>query len=144
MSSTFFIPAVNIMGIDCLDEAMTAIRNYGFGKALIVTDVGLAKAGVAGMIAEKLAMQDIDSVIYDGAKPNPSVENVEKAWRCCNRAPAISSCPWAAVRPMTAPRASPCALPTAGASATMKASTNRASHNCRWWPSIPPLVRPAR
>ncbi|WP_252739391.1 iron-containing alcohol dehydrogenase [Acinetobacter baumannii] len=78
MSSTFFIPAVNIMGIDCLDEAMTAIRNYGFGKALIVTDVGLAKAGVAGMIAEKLAMQDIDSVIYDGAKPNPSVENVEK------------------------------------------------------------------
>jgi len=78
MSSTFFIPAVNIMGTDCLDEAMNAIRNYGFRKALIVTDAGLAKAGVAGMIAEKLAMQDIDSVIYDGAKPNPNVENVEK------------------------------------------------------------------
>src|SRR5476649_948665 len=78
MSSTFFIPAVNIMGTDCLDEAMTAIRNYGFRKALIVTDAGLAKAGVASMIAEKLAMQDIDSVIYDGAKPNPNVDNVEK------------------------------------------------------------------
>ncbi|MEK1909803.1 MAG: L-threonine dehydrogenase [Pseudomonas chlororaphis] len=78
MSSTFFIPAVNIMGIDCLDEAMVAIRNYGFRKALIVTDAGLAKAGVAGMIAEKLAMQDIDSVIFDGAKPNPSIGNVEK------------------------------------------------------------------
>lgn len=78
MSSTFFIPAVNIMGTDCLDEAMIAIRNYGFRKALIVTDAGLAKAGVASMIAEKLAMQDIDSVIYDGAKPNPNVENVEK------------------------------------------------------------------
>lgn len=78
MSSTFFIPAVNIMGLDCLDEAMTAIRNYGFRKALIVTDAGMAKAGVASMIAEKLAMQDIDSVIYDGAKPNPNVENVEK------------------------------------------------------------------
>ncbi|WOE80993.1 L-threonine dehydrogenase [Pseudomonas protegens] len=78
MSSTFFIPAVNIMGIDCLDEAMSAIRNYGFRKALIVTDVGLAKAGVAGMIAEKLAMQDIDSVIFDGAKPNPSIANVEQ------------------------------------------------------------------
>ncbi len=47
MSSTFFIPAVNIMGIDCLDEAMDAIRNQGFRKALIVTDNGLAKAGVA-------------------------------------------------------------------------------------------------
>lgn len=78
MSSTFFIPAVNIMGINCLDEAMSAIRNYGFRKALIVTDVGLAKAGVAGMIAEKLAMQDIDSVIFDGAKPNPSIANVEQ------------------------------------------------------------------
>ncbi len=78
MSSTFFIPAVNIMGSDCLDEAMTAIRNYGFRKALIVTDAGLAKAGVASAIAEKLAMQDIDSVIFDGAKPNPNVDNVEK------------------------------------------------------------------
>ena len=78
MSSTFFIPAVNIMGIGCLDEAMSAIRNYGSRKALIVTDTGLAKAGVASMVAEKLAMQDIDSVIFDGAKPNPSIANVEQ------------------------------------------------------------------
>ncbi|TKJ70620.1 L-threonine dehydrogenase [Pseudomonas sp. CFBP13508] len=77
MSSTFFIPAVNIMGSGCLDEAMVAIRNYGFRKALIVTDSGLAKAGVAAMIAEKLAMQDIDSVIFDGARPNPTTANVE-------------------------------------------------------------------
>ncbi len=77
MTSTFFIPAVNIMGNGCLNEAMTAIRNYGFRKALIVTDAGLAKAGVATLISEKLALQDIDSVIFDGAKPNPSIANVE-------------------------------------------------------------------
>ncbi|NMY75438.1 L-threonine dehydrogenase [Pseudomonas sp. WS 5071] len=77
MTSTFFIPAVNIMGNGCLDEAMTAIRNYGFRNALIVTDAGLAKAGVAAMIAEKLAAQDINSVVFDGAKPNPSIANVE-------------------------------------------------------------------
>lgn len=77
MSSTFFIPAVNIMGIGCLDEAMQAISKHGFRKALIVTDAGLAKAGIAKMIAEKLAIQDIDSVIFDGAKPNPSMANVE-------------------------------------------------------------------
>ena len=77
MSSTFFIPAVNIMGLDCLDEAMTAIRNYGFRKALIVTDAGLAKAGVAKKVADLLALQDIDSVIFDGAKANPSIANVE-------------------------------------------------------------------
>ena len=78
MSSTFFIPAVNIMGIDCLDEAMSAIRKHGFRKALIVTDAGLAKAGVAARIAGLLAMQDIDSVVFDGAKPNPGIDNVEK------------------------------------------------------------------
>ncbi|AOE64404.1 L-threonine dehydrogenase [Pseudomonas corrugata] len=77
MSSTFFIPAVNVMGLGCLDEAMTAIRNYGFRKALIVTDTGLAKAGVAGKVADLLAQQDIESVIFDGAKPNPSIANVE-------------------------------------------------------------------
>ncbi|AIZ32775.1 L-threonine dehydrogenase [Pseudomonas sp. K1(2024)] len=77
MSSTFFIPAVNIMGLDCLGEAMTAIAGYGLRKALIVTDAGLAKAGVASRIASLLAERDIDSTIFDGAKPNPSIANVE-------------------------------------------------------------------
>lgn len=78
MSSTFFIPAVNIMGIGCLDEAMTAIVGYGFRKALIVTDAGLAKAGVAERIVEQLALRDIDAAVFDGAKPNPSIANVEQ------------------------------------------------------------------
>lgn len=78
MSSTFFIPAVNIMGIDCLEEALNAIVGHGFRKALIVTDAGLAKAGVAERIAEQLAVRDIDSRVFDGAKPNPSIANVEQ------------------------------------------------------------------
>ncbi|MFB8829833.1 L-threonine dehydrogenase [Azotobacter salinestris] len=77
MSSTFFIPAVNMMGIGSLDEAMGAIKNHGFRKALIVTDAGLAKAGVADRVSQLLAQQDIASVLYDGAKPNPTVSNVE-------------------------------------------------------------------
>lgn len=77
MSSTFFIPAVNIMGIDCLEEAMAAIAGFGLRKALIVTDPGLVKAGVAERITGMLAMRDIDSVVFDGAKPNPSIANVE-------------------------------------------------------------------
>lgn len=78
MSSTFFIPAVNMMGIGSLEEAMGAIQNYGFRKALIVTDAGLAKAGVAAKIAGLLSERDIASVVYDGAKPNPTIGNVEK------------------------------------------------------------------
>ncbi|MEE1923071.1 L-threonine dehydrogenase [Pseudomonas sp. 148P] len=78
MSSTFFIPAVNIMGIDCLKEALDAIVGLRLRKALIVTDAGLAKAGVATRLAEQLAVRDIDSRVFDGAKPNPSIANVEQ------------------------------------------------------------------
>ncbi|WP_191488796.1 L-threonine dehydrogenase [Pseudomonas sp. FEN] len=78
MSSTFFIPSVNMMGIGSLDEAMDAIRKYGFRHALIVTDAGLAKAGVADKVAKLLAAQDIQATVFDGAKPNPTVSNVEK------------------------------------------------------------------
>ncbi|WP_313739074.1 L-threonine dehydrogenase [Pseudomonas sp.] len=77
MSSTFFIPAVNIMGLGCLDEAIAAIAGLGLRKALIVTDQGLARAGVATRIAGLLAERDIDSRVYDGARPNPTVANVE-------------------------------------------------------------------
>ncbi len=46
-TSTFFIPAVNIMGAGCLDDAATAIKGYGLKKALIVTDSVLHKIGVS-------------------------------------------------------------------------------------------------
>ena len=62
MTSTFFIPAVNIIGNGCLDEAMAAIRNYGFRKALIVTDAGLAKAGVA--VAIKANADSVSKVFF--------------------------------------------------------------------------------
>ena len=78
MSSTFFIPAVNMIGSGCLQEAMQAIRKYGFHKALIVTDAGLARAGVATHVAGLLVEQGIDSVIFDGARPNPTIANVEQ------------------------------------------------------------------
>lgn len=77
MSSTFFIPSVNMMGIGSLGEAVDAIRKYGFRHALIVTDAGLAKAGVADKVAGLLQEQDINATIFDGAKPNPTVSNVE-------------------------------------------------------------------
>ncbi|PVZ20654.1 MULTISPECIES: L-threonine dehydrogenase [unclassified Pseudomonas] len=77
MSSTFFIPSVNMMGTGSLDEAVVAIRKYGLRHALIVTDAGLAKAGVAAKVAGLLTQQDINATLFDGAKPNPTVANVE-------------------------------------------------------------------
>jgi alcohol dehydrogenase len=76
MTSTFFIPSVNLMGAGCLQEAMVALRSHGFHKALIVTDSVLNKLGVAARVQAQLATQQIDSVVFDGTHPNPTVANV--------------------------------------------------------------------
>lgn len=77
MATTFFIPAVNVMGAGCLTEAMANIKSYGFSKGLIVTDAVLNKIGVADKVSKLLAENNIASVVYDGVKPNPTVSNVE-------------------------------------------------------------------
>ncbi len=76
-TTTFFIPPVNMMGAGCLAEAIQTIRGYGFRHALIVTDAGLSRAGVAAKVASLLMEQSIQSSIFDGAQPNPTVGNVE-------------------------------------------------------------------
>ncbi|WP_221798917.1 L-threonine dehydrogenase [Oceanobacter mangrovi] len=76
-ATTFFIPSVNMMGSGCLSEAATAIRSYGWKKALIVTDKPLVSIGLPGQVAELLSAQGVTSVIFDEVKPNPNVANVE-------------------------------------------------------------------
>jgi alcohol dehydrogenase len=76
MSSTFYIPAVNLMGAGCLSEAADAIKMHGLKKALIVTDNYLNKVGVAKQIVTLLAERDVDAVVFDGAQPNPTTANV--------------------------------------------------------------------
>lgn len=144
MTSTFFIPAVNIMGNGCLDEAMTAIRNYGFRKALIVTDAGLAKAGVATLIAEKLALQDIDSVIFDGAKPNPSIANVEAGLKVLKQHQCDFIVSLGGGSPHDCAKGIALCATMAGISVITKVSIVRPSRNCRWCRSIPRRVRPVK
>ena len=76
MTSTFFMPSVNIMGAGCLQDAVQALRGHGLRHALIVTDGVLSRLGVAARIQAQLASQDIESVVFDGTQPNPTVGNV--------------------------------------------------------------------
>ncbi|MBY5945350.1 L-threonine dehydrogenase [Photobacterium rosenbergii] len=77
MSSAFFIPTVNLMGAGCLTEAVDAVKAHGFKKALIVTDKVLSQIGMVKQVADLLAQRDIDSVVFDGTQPNPTIGNVE-------------------------------------------------------------------
>ncbi len=76
MSTSFFMPSVNIMGAGCLPEAILTIRAQGFRNALIVTDKVLNDLGVAAKIQALLSAQEIKSVVFDGTHPNPTVGNV--------------------------------------------------------------------
>lgn len=75
--STFYIPSVNKIGAGCLADAVSSMKDFGFHKALIVTDSILNQLGVVEKVSKLLTEAGISSVVYDGTAPNPTVENVE-------------------------------------------------------------------
>lgn len=77
-ASTFFIPSVNVIGNGALKDAMNTMKDYGYRRALIVTDAVLNKLGVAADIQKRLQEYDILSVVFDGTHPNPTTVNVEE------------------------------------------------------------------
>lgn len=79
--STYFIPTINVIGKGSVNEAGERIKALGGKKVLIVTDAGLAKLGIADNIKRVLENSDIQSVIFDGAEPNPTDKNVEDGLR---------------------------------------------------------------
>jgi alcohol dehydrogenase len=72
----FFMPSVNLMGPNCLEEAGREIKALGFKKAIIVTDKVLNKIGLVKKLEDVLTENGISSVVYDGTQPNPTVTNV--------------------------------------------------------------------
>lgn len=76
MSTSFFMPANNILGQGAVDDAIKQIAELGFKKAFIVTDKPLASLGYAQKIVDKLASVGISATIFDEAQANPTVGNV--------------------------------------------------------------------
>ncbi|MCH1961792.1 L-threonine dehydrogenase [Clostridium perfringens] len=76
MSYKFFMPAISLMGADCLKDAGEQVAELGFKKALIVTDKVLGQIGIVKKVTDVLDNKDIEYAIYDETKPNPTVKNV--------------------------------------------------------------------
>ncbi|GBR52037.1 alcohol dehydrogenase [Neokomagataea thailandica NBRC 106555] len=76
-ATTFYIPPVNMSGAGCLADAVKAVKGYGFKHALIVSDGFLVKSGIVSHIVELLLSESINSTVYDGVMPNPTVASVE-------------------------------------------------------------------
>lgn len=76
MSTTFFLPPVNIIGKNALQDAISHIQGHGLKHGLIVTDAFLSKNGVVKKITDMLDQQGIKTNVFDGTHPNPTVTNV--------------------------------------------------------------------
>ena len=64
------------------------VARLGFKKALVVTDKGLMKFGVAKMVLDVMDEAGIKYEIFDDVKPNPTVTNVKNGIEACKRAEA--------------------------------------------------------
>lgn len=77
MSFTFYMPAMSLMGPGCLKEGCDQILTLGLTKALIVTDKILVSIGLTESLTKLLGERNIEYIIFDETKPNPTVKNVE-------------------------------------------------------------------
>lgn len=76
MSHVFYVPSINLMGRGCLKELGAQVQEFGFKKALVVTDKFLKESGIAGKVTAELDAIELEYVLFDDVKPNPTTENV--------------------------------------------------------------------
>ena len=88
MANRFILNEVSYFGPGARKELPGVVKARGFNKALVVTDKGLMKFGVAKMVLDVLDEASIAYEIYDEVKPNPTVTNVQQGVEACKKAGA--------------------------------------------------------
>ncbi len=65
-----------VFGVGAADQIGKHAQETGKVRALLVTDPGLSKAGLAGTIADRLKADGFEVGVFDGVEPNPTDKNV--------------------------------------------------------------------
>jgi len=71
-----YVPSTNLVGRGCLNDLSGFMKDLGHKKALVVTDKFLNTSGVVKKVTDQLEKVDIEYVIFDEVKPNPTTTNV--------------------------------------------------------------------
>lgn len=74
----FYAPKCSLFGAGSLTGIGEEITKRGYRKALVVTDQSLIKLGLVKKVTDVLKDHQIGYAIYDGVKPNPTVENADR------------------------------------------------------------------
>ena len=77
MVKRFILNEVSYFGPGARKVLPEAVERLGKKKALVVTDPGLIKFGVASMVTEVLDQAGIAYEVFSEVKPNPTVSNVK-------------------------------------------------------------------
>lgn len=76
--SIYYVPPINLLGKGCLNETKDSIKSLGTKKAFVVSDKFLVSNGTVKKVTDILSQIDVDFVVYDEVKQNPTVTNVNK------------------------------------------------------------------
>lgn len=88
MVNRFILNEVSYFGPGARKELPGVVARLGYKKALVVTDKGLMKFGVAKMVLDVLDAANIPYEVYDDVKPNPTVTNVKNGVQALKSAKA--------------------------------------------------------
>ena len=88
MINRFILNEVSYFGPGARKEIAGEVKRLGYKKALVVTDKGLMKFGVAQKVIDVLDQNAIPYEIFDDVKPNPTVTNVKNGIEACKKAGA--------------------------------------------------------
>ena len=76
MTNRIVLNETSYFGRGSREKVAEEIKNRGYEKILVVTDRALIDAQVAEMVTEVLDKAEISYFVFDGVKPNPTVQNV--------------------------------------------------------------------
>jgi alcohol dehydrogenase len=71
-----YFPAINLIGPGAVKEIAVEIKKLELKKLLVVTDKMLRSIGVVKKVTDVLDADNIDYVVFDDVKPNPTTQNV--------------------------------------------------------------------
>lgn len=73
------LPYRNPKIISSIEDLPEELKKNGINRVLLITDNFLRLSGITASLEEKLADVGVHCSVYDGTRPNPTVENVEQA-----------------------------------------------------------------
>ena len=133
--STFYVPAINLIGKGVINEVGPYVKELGYKKALLVTDTFIASSDILPKVTKPLDAEGINYVVFSDVDPNPSCKNVLDGLRPCKKTTATSLFHSVVVHHKTQRAVSRLWQPMVASLKTTKACTNQLRKVCQLWRS---------